>query len=122
MYGIYNVSARKNRARFSHVRVCGLQHRHFPRQICVYIMGSRGANGCGGFVGSSRLKSPLGISCLGWMQTRLKSAQTARHDYDEICAHNLHGLYYIDKFPTDSRTLFDDEKMCECTKIFHVKM
>ena len=37
IYSTYNGSARKNRAGFSHVRVCGLQHHHFPRQICVYI-------------------------------------------------------------------------------------
>ena len=34
----------------------------------------------------------------------------ARHGYDAICAHNLHGLYHIDKFQTDNRTLFDDGK------------
>ena len=37
IYSTYNGFARKNRAGFSHVRVCGLQHHHFPRQICAYI-------------------------------------------------------------------------------------
>ena len=45
----------------------------------------------------------------------------ARQGYDEICAHNLHGLYHIDKLPTDSCTSFDDEKMCECTQISYEK-
>ena len=75
----------KNRAGFSHVRVCGLQRRHFPRQICAYILWSRGAKRHGGFAGSSRLELAMGISCLWWTQTRLKSAQMARHGYDTIC-------------------------------------
>lgn len=37
----------------------------FPRQICAYIIWSRGANNCGGSVGSWRFESTLGISCLG---------------------------------------------------------
>lgn len=87
----------------------------------VYIIGSPGANGCGSSVGSWRLESTTGISCLGLTQTRLKSAQMARHGYDTICAHNLRGLYHIDKLPTDSYTLFDDGKMCERTQISHEK-
>ena len=51
----------------------------------------------------------------GEYKTRLKLAQTARHGYDEICAHNLFAVYYIDKFSTDNRTSFYNEKMCECT-------
>ena len=68
-----------------------------------------------------RLESAIGISCLGWTQTRLKSAQTTRHGYDAICAHNLFAVYHIDKLPTDNRTFFDDGKMCECTQISHEK-
>ena len=105
----------KNRAGFSHVSVCGLQRRHFPRQICAYILWSRGAKRQGGLGGSSRFELATGISCLWWTQTRLKLAQMARQGYDAICAHNLHGLYHIDKLPTDSYTLFYNEKMCECT-------
>ena len=45
----------------------------------------------------------------------------ARHGYDAICTHNLHGLYHIDKFQADSYTLFDDGKMCECTQISYEK-
>ena len=58
----------------------------------------------------------------GEYKTRLKSAQAAWHSHDAICAHNLHGLYHIDKFPTDSYTLFYYGKMCECTQISYEKM
>ena len=113
----------KNRAGFSHVCVCGLQHHYFPpANMCIYIMGSRGANGYGGFAGLWRLELTMDISCLGWMWTRLKSAQTARHGYDAICAHNLFAVYHIDRLPTDSCTSFYDGKMCECAQIFYVKM
>ena len=44
-----------------------------------------------------------------------------RHGYDGICAHNLFAVYHIDKLSADNRTLFDDEKMCECTQISHEK-
>ena len=113
----------KNRAGFSHVRVCGLQRHHFPPEnMCIYIIGSRGANRYGGFAGSWRLESAVGISYLGRIQTRIKSAQMARHGSDEICDHNLFAVYHIDKLSADSCTLFYDGKMCECTQIFHVKM
>ena len=112
----------KNRPRFSHVRMCRLQRRHFPRQICAYILWSRGAKRQGGLGGSSRFELTIGISYLWWTQTWLKSAQMARHDYSAICAHNLFAVYHIDKLSADNRTLFDDGKMCECTQIFHVKM
>lgn len=112
----------KNRPRFSHVRMCRLQRRHFPRQICAYILWSRGANGCGRSVGSWRLESTVGIYYLWWTQTWLKSAQMARHDYSAVCAHNLFAVYHIDKLSADNRTLFDDGKMCEYTQIFHGKM
>ena len=62
-----------------------------------------------------RLESAVGISCLWQIQTWLKSAQTARHGYDEICAHNLFAVYDIDKLSTDRCTLFYNGKMCECT-------
>ena len=57
-----------------------------------------------------RLESAADIYYLGQIQTRLKSAQTVRYGYDAICAHNLHSLYHIDKFPTDKRALFYDGK------------
>ena len=50
----------KNRAGFSHVRVCGLQRRHFSQQICAYILWSRGAKRQGGLGGSSRLELATG--------------------------------------------------------------
>ena len=63
----------------------------------------------------------MGISCLGWTQTRLKLAQVARHGYDTICAHSLFAVYHIDKLSTDNYTLFYDGKMCECTQISYEK-
>ena len=63
----------------------------------------------------------MGISCLWWTQTWLKSAQAARHGYDAICAHNLFAVYHIDKFSADSCTLFYNGKMCECTQISYKK-
>lgn len=59
---------------------------------------------------------------LGWTQTWLKLAQMARHGYDAIFAHNLFGVYHIDKLSADNRTSFYNGKMCECIRIFHVKM
>ena len=61
-----------------------------------------------------RLESTIGISRLWFAQTRLKSAQMARHGYDAICAHNLFAVYHIDKLSADNRTAFYDGKMCEC--------
>ena len=52
---------KKNRAGFSHVPVHGLQHRHFPRQICAYILWSRGAKRQGDLGGSSRFELTMGI-------------------------------------------------------------
>ena len=92
-----------------------------PANMCVCIIGSRGTNGYSGFAGSWRLESTMGISCLWFAQTRLKSAQMARHGYDAICAHNLFAVYHIDKLSADSCTLFYNRKMCECTQISHEK-
>ena len=122
IYSTYNGLARKNRPGFSHVRVFGLQRHHFSRQICAYILWSRGAKRQGGLGGSSRFELTMGISYLWWTQTWLKSAQMARQGYYEICAHNLFAVYHIDKLSSDNRTLFDDGKMCECTKISYEKM
>ena len=63
---IVHIMARraKNQPGFSHMRVCGLQRRHFPRQICAYILWSRGAKQQGGLGGSSRLELTMGISYL----------------------------------------------------------
>ena len=77
---------------------------------------------CGGAGQAWLIESTTGISCLGYAQTRLKSAQMARHGDDVICAHNLFVVYRIEKLPADNRTLFYDGKMCECTQIFYVKM
>ena len=112
----------KNRPGFSHVRVFGLQRHYFSRQICAYILWSRGANGCGSSVGSWRLELTMGISYLWWTQTWLKSAQMARHDYSAIYAHNLFAVYHIDKLSADNHTLFYNKKMCECTQISYEKM
>ena len=110
----------KNRAEFSHVRVWGLCQTNFSTSnICLYIIAAALRKQTGQ---AWRLEFTTGIFCLGWTQTWLKSAQMARHGYDTICAHNLFAVYHIDKLSTDNRTLFDDEKMCECTQIFHVKM
>ena len=114
IYSIYNGSARKNRAGFSHVRVRIRLKEFSPSNICLYIIA---ATLCKQTGQAWRLELATGISCLRWTQTRLKSAQTARHGYDAICAHNLFAVYDIDKLPTDNRTLFDDGKMCECTQI-----
>ena len=87
----------------------------FPgKYVHIYIIGSRGANEYGGFAGSWRLELTMDIYYLGRIQTRLKSAQAARHGYDAICAHNLFTVYHIDKFSADSCTLFYDGKMCKC--------
>ena len=51
----------KNRAGFSHVRMCRLQRHYFPRQICAYILWSRGAKRQGGLGGSSRFELTIGI-------------------------------------------------------------
>ena len=68
------------------------------------------------------LESAVGIYYLGYVQTRLKSAQAAWHDYSAICAHNLFAVYHIDKLSADNCTSFYNGKMCERTQIFHVKM
>ena len=96
IYSIYNDSARKNRAGFSHVHVCGLGQTNFPPVIYAYIQSRRVWRGSGQ---AWRLESAMGISCLGWTQTWLKSAQAALHRYDTICAHNLFTVYHIDKLP-----------------------
>ena len=41
IYSTYNGSARKNRAGFSHVRVCGLGWKNFPPVIYAYIQSRR---------------------------------------------------------------------------------
>ena len=88
-----------------------------PSNICLYIIAAvrRGSGQ------AWRLELAMGISCLRWTQTRLKSAQMARHSYDAICAHKLFAVYHIDKLPTDSRALFYDGKMCERTQISYEK-
>lgn len=89
-----------------------------PSNICLYIIAAALRKQTGK---AWRLESDMGISHLWWTQTRLKSAQMARHGYDAICAHNLFAVYHIDKFQADSYTLFDDGKMCECTQISYEK-
>ena len=99
------------------MRVQIISNEFSPSNICLYII----AAALRGSGQAWRLESAVGISCLWWTQTWLKSAQMARHGYDEICAHNLFTVYHIDKLPTESCTLFYNGKMCECTQIFHVK-
>ena len=119
IYSTYNGSARKKSSRiFSCARVRIRLNEFSPSNICLYTIGAT----MHGSEQAWRLESAVGISCLGWTQTRLKSAQVARHGYDAICAHNLFVVYHIDKLSADNRTLFYDGKMCECTQIFHVKM
>ena len=112
IYSTYNGVARKNRAGFfSCARVRIRSNEFFPGNICLYTI----AAALRGSGQAWRLELTMGISCLWRTQTRLKSAQTARHGYDAICVHNLFAVYHIDKFPTDNRTLFYNGKMCECT-------
>ena len=123
IYSTYNGSARKKSSRiFSCARVRITTSSFSPANMCIYIIGSRGANEYGGFAGSWRLELTMDISYLGQMQTRLKQAQVARHGYDAICAHNLFAVYHIDKLSADNCTSFYNGKMCECTQISHEKM
>ena len=78
IYSTYTGSARKNRAGFSHVRVCGLCQTNFPPVIYAYIQSRRRSEQ------AWRLESTVDISCLWWMQTWLKSAQMTRHGYNAI--------------------------------------
>ena len=122
IYSTYNGSARKKSSRiFSCARVRITTSSFSPANMCIYIIGSRGANGYDGFVGSWWIESTTGISCLWWTQTRLKSAQMTQHSYDAICAHNLFAVYHIDKLSADNRTSFYNGKMCECTQISYEK-
>ena len=66
IYSTYNGSARKKSSRiFSCARVRITTSSFSPANMCIYIIGSRGANEYGGFAGSWRLESAMGISCLG---------------------------------------------------------
>ena len=110
IYSTYNGSARKKSSRiFSCARVRIRLNEFSPSNICLYIIAAVRR----GLGQAWRLESAVGIYYLGQAQTRLKSAQMARHDYSAICAHNLFAVYHIDKFSADNRTLFDDGKMCE---------
>ena len=119
IYSTYNGSAQKNRAGFSHVRVCGLGQTNFPPVIYAYIQSRLRCVAQDRRGGSNQ---PWAYLAYGEYKTRLKSAQMAWHGYDAICAHNLFAVYHIDKLPADNRTSFYDGKMCECAQIFHVKM
>ena len=94
---IYQLDAKKIELNFSHVRVCGLGQTNFPPVICVYIISRRFGVAQDKH---GRLELAMGISCLGWMQIRFKSAQMARHGYDVICANNLFGLCHLLKLST----------------------
>ena len=119
IYSTYNSSARKKSSRiFSCARVRIRLNEFSPSNICLYTIAAT-MRGSGQ---AWRLELATDISCLWWIQTRLKSAQMARHGYDEICAHNLFAVYHIGKLPANNRTSFYNGKMCECTQIFHVKM
>ena len=100
----------KNQPAFSHVCVWIRLNEFSPSNICLYIIAAT-LRGSGQ---AWRLELAMGISCLWWAQTRLKSAQMAWHNYDVICAHNLFAVYHIDKLSTDSYTSFYNGKMCEC--------
>lgn len=65
IYSTYNGSARKKSTWiFSCARVRITTSLFSPANMCIYIIGSPGANGYGGFAGSWRLDSSIGISCL----------------------------------------------------------
>ena len=120
IYSTYNGSARKKSSRiFSCARVRIRSNEFSPSNICLYIIAAALRKQIGQAL---RLELTTGISCLLWTQTCLKLAQVARHSYDAICAHNLFAVYYIDKLPPDSCTLFYNGKMCECTQISYEKM
>ena len=69
IYSTYNGSARKKKSSwiFSCARVRITTSSFSPANMCIYIIGSRGANEYGGFAGSWRLELAMGISCLGRM-------------------------------------------------------
>ena len=102
----------KNRAGFSHMRMCGLGQTNFPQVIYAYIQSRRRDAAQDSRGGSNRLWVYVAYC---EYKTWLKSAQVARHSYDAICAHNLFDVHHMDKLSTDNRTLFYDGKMCECT-------
>ena len=119
IYSTYNGLTRKKSSWiFSCARVRIRSNEFSPSNICLYTIAAV-QDGSGQ---AWRLESTTGISCLGWTQARLKSAQMARHGYDAICAHNLFVVYHIDKLPTDNCTSFYNGKMCECTQISYEKM
>ena len=112
IYNTYNGSARKKSSRiFSCARVRIRFNEFSPSNICLYTIAAT----MWGSGQAWRLESAMGMSCLWWTQTWLKSAQMARHGYDAICDHNLFDVYHIDKLPTGSCTLFYYRKMCACT-------
>ena len=120
IYSTYNGFARKKSSRiFSCARVRIRLNEFFPSNMCLYIIAAALRKQIGQ---AWRLELATGISCLWRTQTRLKSAQMARQDYDEICAHNLFAVYYIDKLSDDNRTSFYNGKMCKCTQISYRKM
>ena len=116
IYITYNGLARKKSSRiFSCARVRIISNEFSSSNICLYtIAATQDRHG-----GSNQLWAYLAY---GEYKTRLKSAQTARHGYDAICAHSLFAVYHIDKLSADNRTSFYDGKMCECTQISYEKM
>ena len=103
IYSTYNGSTRKKSSRiFSCVRVRIRLNEFSPSNICLYTIAA--AAMCKQTGQAWRLELAMGISYLGQAQTRLKSAQMARHGYDAICAHNLFAVYHIDKLSADNRT------------------
>ena len=66
IYRTYNGLARKKSSRiFSCVRVRSTTSSFSPVNMCIYIIGSRGANEYGGFAGSWRLELTMDIYYLG---------------------------------------------------------
>ena len=117
-----------NRAGFSscaRVRLTALPFS--PANMCIYIIGSRGANGWDGSGGSSRLELQVGIICLVWYE-----CGSNRHEKAESlawCDMRRQLVYLISEWQVagcsacaelranDNDTLFHYRKMCECTKI-----
>ena len=91
IYSTYTGSARKKSSRIFSCACVRIRLNEFsPGNICLYTI----AAAMRGSGQAWRLESAMGISCLWWTQTWLKSAQVVRHCYDVICAHNLFAVSY----------------------------
>ena len=91
IYSTYNSSARKNRAGFSHVRVCGLCWTNFPPVIYAYIQSRRRcANKQDRRGGSNRL-----WAYLAYCECKLGSNRHRWRDMDMMQSALINCLLYI---------------------------